>query len=175
MRWLWIVAGVVGALILLVLGVGLVLPRSHRATGSRSFAAAPEDVWRALVSVEAYPSWRPDVQRVALRPAQEGRRVWTEHGTQGATTFIELRVEPPRLWVVRVAPGGPFGGSWTYSIEPAASGSRVTITEDGEIYNPVFRFVARFFMDMNASIERYLEALDRRLASAGEARRAPQA
>ena len=33
------------------------------------------------------------------------------------------------------------------------------ITEDGEIYNVIFRFVARFFFGYTASIEGYLRDL----------------
>ena len=36
------------------------------------------------------------------------------------------------------------------------------ITEDGEIYNVIFRFVARFFFGYTASIEGYLRDLGHR-------------
>ena len=38
----------------------------------------------------------------------------------------------------------------------------VWITEDGEIYNVIFRFVARFFMGYNSNIEGYLNGLGRK-------------
>jgi hypothetical protein len=53
----------------------------------------------------------------------------------------------------------PFGGSWDYRLEPAGNDTRVTITENGEVYNPVFRFVSRFLMGHTATIDKYLTAL----------------
>ena len=59
----------------------------------------------------------------------------------------------------------PFGGTWTYRLEPTASGTRLTITEDGEIYNPTFRFVARFVLGYEGTMTRYLDALEEDLAA----------
>ena len=42
------------------------------------------------------------------------------------------------------------------------AGSAVTITEDGEIRNPVFRLLARFLFGYHATAERFLVALGRR-------------
>jgi hypothetical protein len=46
---------------------------------------------------------------------------------------------------------------------PTATGSRVTITERGEIYNPIFRFVARFFLGYTATMDAALQALSKRV------------
>jgi hypothetical protein len=41
----------------------------------------------------------------------------------------------------------------------------VSITEDGDVYNPVFRFVSRFFIGHEATITTYLANLQK---AAGE-------
>ena len=41
---------------------------------------------------------------------------------------------------------------WTYEITPLLSGSSWRIREDGEIYNPLFRFLARFFFGEPGSL-----------------------
>ncbi|PYP70520.1 MAG: hypothetical protein DMD41_14750, partial [Gemmatimonadetes bacterium] len=71
---------------------------------------------------------------------------------------------PPRRLVRRIAdPKLPFGGTWTWEITAAPGGSTLTITEDGEIYNPIFRFVARFILGYTGTMESYLKALAARL------------
>ena len=62
---------------------------------------------------------------------------------------------------VRIADKGlPFGGTWTFDIAPSADGgSELRVTEDGEIYNVFFRFMARFLFGYTASIETYLRDL----------------
>ena len=63
----------------------------------------------------------------------------------------------------------PFGGTWTYEITPVGKGSRLQITEDGEIYNPFFRFMARFIFGYEGTIGSYMSALEKRF-SAGAGR-----
>ena len=55
----------------------------------------------------------------------------------------------------------PFGGSWTYEIAPGVTRDLTTlrITENGEVYNPVFRFVSKFVMGHSATIDKYLAAV----------------
>jgi hypothetical protein len=73
------------------------------------------------------------------------------------------RMEPPSLLVSRIAdPSLPFGGTWTYRIQPAAGGSAVTITEDGEVYNPFFRFMSRFVFGHTATLDEFLKNLQSR-------------
>ena len=38
----------------------------------------------------------------------------------------------------------------------------VRITEDGEIYNPIFRFVSRFVMGYETTMKQYLSSIGRR-------------
>ena len=73
--------------------------------------------------------------------------------------LVEAR--PPERLAVRIAGQGlPFGGTWTFHITPlAGGGSELRIDEDGEIYNLIFRFMARFFFGYTASIEGYLRDL----------------
>jgi hypothetical protein len=49
-------------------------------------------------------------------------------------------------------------------IVPAEGGCAVTITERGEIYNPVFRFVAHLILGYTGTMEGYLNALGRKFA-----------
>jgi hypothetical protein len=66
--------------------------------------------------------------------------------------------QPPRRLVTRIADQSlPFGGTWTYELTPAGSGTRLTITEHGTVFNPVFRFMSRFVFGHAATIERFLK------------------
>jgi hypothetical protein len=102
------------------------------------------------------------VERVSTGPAGPS---WVEISPSGDRMPIEtVEAVPPRRFVGRIGPGLPFGGTWTYEIEPAGAGSTLTITERGEIYNPIFRFMARFVFGHTATMEKYLEALRRKLS-----------
>ncbi|HSQ28283.1 MAG TPA: SRPBCC family protein [Gemmatimonadaceae bacterium] len=169
MKWAFIVAGSLVAIVLLVALVGAALPRDHAAAMSARIPAAPESVWAALTTPAEFPRWRSDVKRVELLPATQSGPSWREHGGNGAITYVVEAYEPPRRLVSRIADQGlPFGGSWEYRIEPVGpTESRVTIIERGSVYNPIFRFVSRFVMGHTKTIDGYLRALARRFG--GEA------
>jgi hypothetical protein len=78
--------------------------------------------------------------------------------------------QAPCKLIVRIADAKlPFGGTWTYEITPVAAGSRLRIREDGEVYNPVFRFLSRFVFGYSGTIDAYLKSLERKLAEQPQA------
>jgi hypothetical protein len=78
--------------------------------------------------------------------------------------FVIVEQAPPRRLVTRVAdPELPYGGTWTFELEPEESGTRLTITERGQIHNPIFRVIARFVFGYAATMESYLDELEARL------------
>lgn len=168
MKWITNVVFVMSAIAVLGAVAALVgsrLPQSHRASGERLLAASPEPLWHTLVDVEAFPSWRRDVKRVQRLPDHDGKTVWVEDGGSGKITFVFERLDAPHLLVCRIAdPKLPFGGTWTFEISPMSDGSRLRITEDGQIYNPLFRFMARFVLGYDRSIDTYLSALETKFA-----------
>lgn len=164
MRWLLIGGGVVVALILAVVIIGALLPRDHVAIVKARITATPEAVWQSITDVANHPSWRPDVKRVELVPAPDGRITWREHSSNGAILMTIDQAEAPRRLVTRIADDDlPFGGTWEYALAPAGEGiSDVTITERGSVYNPVFRFMSRFVFGHTATMNAFLRSLGRK-------------
>ncbi len=159
-----VIGGIVG-LVGLTWLVGLLLPEGHRASSSVDLGAPRADVWAAIVDFADHPAWRPDVEMVEARIDSNGDTVWVEHGGGGELPLqiVEL-VEPSRLVVRIVDDGLPFGGRWTYELEELSSGTRVTITEDGKVYNPIFRVISTLFISEHATMDRYLVALGARFS-----------
>ncbi|MCA1562831.1 MAG: SRPBCC family protein [Acidobacteria bacterium] len=166
MKWL-VGAGIVVAVILaLVAIIGTRLLRAHTATREARFDVPPQTIWDAITRVDAFPSWRPDVTKVERPPDINGQMVWVEHGSSGRLTLAVDRREPARLLVVRIAdPSLPFGGTWTYELIPAAGSTTLAITENGEVYNPLFRFVARYVFGHEGTISVYMSSLKKKVES----------
>ena len=157
-----LVAGVLVALVLLIVAVGYALPVAHVATREAHLAAPPDRVFAALRDVETFPTWRSDVKAVELLATTPALR-WRERGDNDITFEVEA-MEPPRRLVTRIADRSlPFGGSWTYELSPEQAGTRLVITEQGEVYNPLFRFMSRFVFGHTATMDAYLEDLQRHL------------
>jgi uncharacterized protein YndB with AHSA1/START domain len=145
----------VGLVVLMALMavVGAFLPRRHVATRRARIGRPREALWRDLTDVAAFPSWRGDLRRVEL--AGEGR--WREIGKHGAILMELAEQAPPGRLVVRIAdPALPFGGAWTFVLEPDGDGTIVTITEDGEVKNPIFRFLSKVVFSLTATLDAYL-------------------
>ena len=67
---------------------------------------------------------------------------------------------PPRRIVTRIEGDDlPYGGAWAYALEPQGNATRITITEHGEVYNPVFRFVSKYIIGHTGTIDTYLRNL----------------
>ena len=164
MRWAWLVPAAFIAAGLFVWFVGSRLPREHAANGERLLPAPPGAVWGVLTDVNAFPTWRGSVQRVEQLPDRDGRPAWVEHNKRRSLTLVTERSEPPRVLTLRIAGAdAPFGGTWTYTVEPVPGGSRLTITESGEIDNPLFRFMMRYAFGYDASIREYLSSIERHM------------
>jgi uncharacterized protein YndB with AHSA1/START domain len=169
MRIVAVLLAVVVGLGLIVVVVGYLLPVKHVAVVTAQVPASPEQVWQALIDVAAYPTWRGDVRSVEMLPADSGRVAWRESGKNDAISFAIEQAEPPRRLVTRITDKSlPFGGTWEYTVTPEGAGSRVRITEHGEVYNPVFRFVSRFIMGHSATASAYLKALGARFGATVE-------
>ena len=157
---LLVTVGALAAALIGVVVIGALLPTAHTVTRSAPVGQPPDVVWKTIRDVDGYPSWRPGVRSVK-RLADER---WQEYDGRQLITFEVAEEHPPTLLVTRIVDDNlPFGGTWTYAVTPGPDGgSTVTVTEDGEVYNPVFRFVSRFVLGHAATIDRYLKALAER-------------
>ena len=139
MKWLLRIGGVLVLLVLIVAIVGWALPVAHVATASATVAKPPEALYAVVSDIGSYGRWWPDDPKVK-------------------TEVVEAR--PPSRFVSRIAdPDQPFGGTWTIEIAPEGSGSRITVTERGEVYNPILRFLSRFVIGHTATLESFLGAI----------------
>lgn len=155
----WIVGALVGVPLVLA-AVGWTLPKGHKAACTLRLRQTPEAIFKTLADFEAMPSWRTDLKRIERLPDQNGHPVWAEHGKNGRIPLEIVESRAPARLVTRIAdPTLPFGGSWIFDIKPCDGGADLTITEDGEIHNPIFRVMARFVFGHHATLEAYLMAL----------------
>lgn len=163
MKWFRFIALLVVGLVLLlvVLGIavaliGLMLPKNHRATRIARFKQSPGAVFAAITGAQ---DWRPGIKVIEL-PNTGGPRRWREDSSNGSITFEEAASDPPRLYRSRIIGEHlQFGGTWTWEMTQTADGCTCRITEDGEVYNPIFRFVGRFIIGYTGTMETYLKSM----------------
>ena len=163
MKWVWRAAVTlllaIGAIVL----VGWLLPQGHIATRSARLTESPQAVYAVIADVASYPQWWADVSRVEMLEPTNGRKRFRQHLNMDPVIFEVEEDVPPHRFATRIAdPDQPFAGTWTFELVPEDNGTRVTITERGEVFNPIFRFMSRFIFSQTATLESFLRALGRR-------------
>jgi uncharacterized protein YndB with AHSA1/START domain len=163
-RYLLIAAAAVVAVVLIVLLVGWTLPVKHTATGEATFRSSPDSLYRVITDVDRFPQWRSSVKSVERLPDSAGKSRFREVGDDGTILYEVDTAIPGQRLVTRIADKSlPFGGSWTHELIPRGESTTLRITENGEVYNPIFRFVSRFVFGHTATIEKYLADVGRQV------------
>lgn len=166
MKYLYITLATLGGILIVIYVTGSLLPQSHTATSGRELEAPKAAVWQAVTGREAYPQWRSKLERVEILSDSAEAPRWREYySNSDPITFEEVSRTDSSKLVTRISDETlPFGGTWTYRLEERAESTLITITENGEVYNPVFRFVSYFIMGHSATMDQYLDDLERHLS-----------
>ena len=160
MKWIWITLAVLTAIILFVVIVGALLPVNHSAARRIRLAQSAAAVFAALTDTAAQPQWRKDLKSVELLPPRDGKRCYREVSGFGPMDLLVEHEEPGKKLITRiVTDGSPFGGTWTFKLTPQGTGTEIAITENGEVYNVIFRALSRFVFGHATHVESYLKAL----------------
>jgi len=152
-----IIIGLVLTAISLVLLIGWLLPVKHNALRSILLDADIAQVWKKLVGYEKMPEWRLEL----LKVERINEQVWKETTNEGKSIAFATVEEIRQRRLVRkiVGQGLMFGGSWTFDLQAKGLQTELTITENGEVYNPLFRFVAKYIIGHHRSMDKYLQQL----------------
>lgn len=149
--------------IAVVVGIGYALPMKHTATRALDIPAPVDSVFALISTPTNFPTWRSHVARVENVVRPDGVPSYREIGKDGAILYVVVASRQNSQLVTRIADDKlPFGGTWTFDLNVRGDTTELRITEDGEVYNPVYRFVSRFVLGHHASIETYLGDVARR-------------
>lgn len=163
MKWALLIVGGLCAAGALLYIAGLMMEKSHIASRTLRLNQPIDAVWQVLNDRAAFPSWRTDVAAIERVPDQDGKPVWLETYKDGSKLpmMVLLTQAPARIETKIADPTLPFGGTWTFELEPAGAGSRLRITERGEVYNPLFRVFSKL-RDLRATMTAYQSNLARK-------------
>ena len=113
--------------------IGVLLPMDHTVARTAVINKHPRDVWEALVIVQ------DDFEGVPITVLSE---------------------DPPKRRVTHLeGENRGFGVTWETTLEREGLQTRVTIVEQGQTYNPVFRFLGRYVYGRGGRIEGVLDRL----------------
>lgn len=160
MIWVWSILGSLVGLVAIMVLVGYALPVGHRASRKIRLPMSAAEVWEILVDFASHPTWRRSLKEIEQIPDPEGKEVWKEKTSDGDLTLEITEAIPPYRLVRRIVNKDlPFGGEWVFELIELNGECVLTITENGEVYNPLFRFLSRFAFGHTGSINDFLTSL----------------
>ena len=155
-----VVIAAVGLLVLLISLIGWRLPKQHSATRSITLHKSPENVYAVARDFASMTKWRTDVRDVKVTTATDGRVHFREDGKHGSVNYELAEDVPGQRMVTRITDTDlGYSGKWTYVFSTDGPNTRVSITEDGEVSNVIFRFLSRYAFSHTATLDTYLIAL----------------
>ena len=147
--------------------VGATLPKNHTVAMRATIAAPQIRVWSTLTDPSQYTTWRTGLKSVEV--TARSPLAWKEVSSMGPMNLSVSEFQPPARMVADITDKDqPFGGSWEYVVRPDSTDSNksvVTITEDGWVSNPLFRFYSHFVMGESSSIDAYLRQLSKKFGA----------
>jgi uncharacterized protein YndB with AHSA1/START domain len=159
----FVIIGVIAFLVLLVGIVALLgsrLPKTHVAERSIVLRRSPQEVYNLVRDFENAPKWRADVKKVEVEVRAGGPVHFREDGANGVVNYELVRDVPGEVMVTRILDTDlGYSGQWTYTFASESDGTRVTIREDGEVSNVLFRFMSRYVFGHTATMDSYLKSL----------------
>lgn len=152
------------AAVVLVPLIGAALPQKHRVSREIVLQKRIPEIYAAVRDFASAPAWRTNVRHVEILETKEGRQRYREDGKDGSVTYELMEDAPNERLVTRIVDRDlGYFGSWTYELAPNGDGgTRIRITEDGEVPNVFFRFMSRFVFGQTSTIDTYLAALGRK-------------
>jgi len=140
--------------------IGSRLPVAHTATQSIVLRRPAGEIYKMVRDVKDSPSWRSDLKNVELLGDVNGKPTYREQGSQGDVTYELIEDVPGQKVVTRIPEQGlGYSGTWITTFTPQDGGTRVTITENGEVSNVLFRFMSRYVFGHTSTIDAYLTSL----------------
>jgi hypothetical protein len=160
MKWLLIIVIAIVVLVALMYLIGYFMPVKHVARHSVVLNTTPEELWKILHDQAQYSKWRSDLKKVDVKD----ERHWTEISSNGKLDFESEIVRPNELFHSHIMNKDlPFGGSWTYELRSNGKGTELMITENGEVYNPLFRFMSKYIFGHETTLKKYGEDLTKKI------------
>jgi hypothetical protein len=152
---------VVVALIAIVLIIGLFLPKERTFTKTAVLNSDVTKVFNLVTDFKNQTTWRNDVKEIIVID----ENTWTEVPKKGtAITFkVKQKVENEIFEIVIIEPKN-FNGYWIGTFKQTkVNQTAIEFKEVITISNPFFRTISYVFVDLDKTMDLYLQNLKQKL------------
>lgn len=158
-----IVLIVLALMIALPLIIGLFLPNERTFIKTAQFKNSPQEIWDIMTDVKGQESWRNDVKSIQMISDKKGAEKWTEIPKKGQSITFQVKTyQAPNRYDIEIVDSG-FSGYWEGRINKENGITKVEFKEVIVVKNPFFKVFAYLFVDLNQTMDLYLENLKKKL------------
>jgi hypothetical protein len=158
--------GALGGLFIIWWLVGVMMPRDVEVTRKIFIKAPIEQVWAAMTDATGQIFWRSDLQRVEIKPAEEGKDVWVEVSNSGKRVmFKTLYLKEPLRFQLELTSGAAMSAYREGELVKNQSGTNLRIKEVNRVSNPLYRPLLRWRFNLDALLDQYQNDLKQYLVS----------
>lgn len=141
------------------------LPPAHKTQLLVEFNAPASQVWALLSDFKNQPNWREGLTGVT----EAGEGLWVEDYEGRLLPLQTTQFEPPYLLERQISDADhPFQGRWRFEVSAEGEQSRLLLTEEASIENPLYRFMAHGLSDYEQTLRAYVSDLEGELGPATE-------
>jgi len=141
---------------LVVLLIGLSLPK-EKSIYRNIFVKAPvEDVWSRIADVARQTEWRQDLQKIRLNSTENHNMSWTEISKDGQEiSYQTLKYDVNRLFEAeRISPSA-YSGTMRIEFTSSHIGTSLRMTESLGVKNPLKRPFAKISKKLESHVNEY--------------------
>jgi uncharacterized membrane protein len=157
-----IVASIIAVVVLVFAVMALIgsqLPRAHTASRSIVLRQPRANVYAVIRDFKSAPAWRDGVKSIDIIETPGQKLRFLEHGSDDVMYEVAEDVPNQRIVTRILNTDLGYSGQWTYELTDENGGTRVRITEDGDVSNVLFRFMSRYVFGHTSTMDAYLTAL----------------
>lgn len=157
-----IAVSIIGVIVLVFAVMALIgsqLPSAHTASRSIVLRQPRPNVYAVIRDFKSASAWRNDVKSIEVTETPGQKLRFLEHGSDDVNYELAEDVPNQRMVTRILNTDLGYSGQWTYELTDENGGTRVKITEDGEVSNVLFRFMSRYVFGHTSTIDTYLTAL----------------
>ncbi|MFM9841068.1 MAG: hypothetical protein ACKVOQ_22560 [Cyclobacteriaceae bacterium] len=162
MKWIFISLGILIVLIAIVYLIGLLMNVKHEATIQCEFKKiGMDEILLVITDYKEYTSWRSGIKELTIDSVNH----WTEKNSHGdkVSYRLEMGDEKGKLITRILNKDLAYGGFWEFTITSIDDGCSIKIVENGEVYNPLFRFMAKYIFGHETTLKNYVNDLEIKL------------
>jgi Polyketide cyclase / dehydrase and lipid transport len=148
------------AIIAMVFIIGLFIPKERTFTKTAVLHSDVNKVFNLVSDFKNQTTWRNDVKEVIVIDGN----TWTEVPKKGTPiTFKTKQKIHNELFEIEIIEPKNFSGYWVGTFEQTTAGTKVVFKEVVTIDNPLFRVMSLIFVDLDKTMEVYLNNMKTKL------------